>query len=257
LIPIGTRLSAGGSTPEWIASTFDIENHDQIRNTTYIVRNEFAKKVFDGTVPPHNAYHFGLWNVVDPTEFGRLEYVWQRYKGIPWKGENIQNATPRKVTDRAISVMRSQSHKRVIVHYLRPHSPYYARALREERDLLEHEMNPFDHLKQTGDRETVYNNYLSELRWVLTDIGILLQNVDADKVVITADHGEAFGEFGGYGHGPGSLHPHVRKVPWVETTAVDQGNYTPPSDDTPRNVATGHETEDNVDEALEALGYKM
>jgi len=205
----------------------------------------------------HNAYHFGSWDVVDPTDFGRLEYVWQHYDGIPWKGENIQNATPRKVTDRGIDVMRSESHNRVIVHYLRPHSPYYAYALREKRDLREHEMSPFKYLKETGDRESVYDAYLDELRWVLTDIGVLLQNTDVNKVVISADHGEAFGELGGYGHNPGSLNPYVRKVPWVETTAIDSGEYIPPADETPKNVATGNETDGNIDEALEALGYKM
>lgn len=254
---INRRLSAGGSTPEWIASTFSTDDKEEIQDTAYIVRNEFAKKVFDGTVPSHNGYNFGLWDVVSPTDFGHLEYVWQHYDGRPWKGEKIENSTPRKVTDRVIKVMREESHDRVIAHYLRPHSPYYAQALREDRDLAPYELSPFEYLKRTGDRETVYDRYMTELKWVLNEVRLLLHNVDAKRVIISADHGEAFGELGGYGHGPGSLHPHVRTVPWVETTAIDHSEHMPKSDDVQRNVAAGGDTNEAVDDALEALGYKM
>lgn len=40
--------------------------------------------------------------------------------------------------------------------------------------------------------------------------------------MITADHGDLFGEFGQYGHPEGFVHPNLNQVPWVETTATDE-----------------------------------
>ena len=81
-------------------------------------------------------------------------------------------------------------------------------------------------------------------------MAILLKNVDARTVAISADHGEAFGEYWEYGHHIGSLHPKVRTVPWVETTATDEGTYTP-SIDPPSQTSTGR----SVEAQLESLGY--
>ena len=52
---------------------------------------------------------------------------------------------------------------------------------------------------------------MNDFYYVLNDIGILLDNLDAERVVITADHGEAFGEYGILGHKLGSLHPRSTK----------------------------------------------
>jgi len=86
------------------------------------------------------------------------------------------------------------------------------------------------------------------LQWVLDDVKLLLENIDAKRVVISADHGEAFGEFGVYRHHAGSLHPKIRWVPWVETTANDNGTYEPGFDSDKADTRS-------VDEALKALGY--
>lgn len=51
----------------------------------------------------------------------------------------------------------------------------------------------------------MWNRYLDELQWALSSIEILLRNIDAEKVVISADYGEAFGEYGIIGHLSGSL----------------------------------------------------
>ena len=65
---------------------------------------------------------------------------------------------------------------------------------------------------------------------MLDTVEELLQNVDAEEVVVTADHGDAFGEYGVYSHPMGVPHPHVRRVPWARTTAEDIGEYTPRPD---------------------------
>ena len=93
---------------------------------------------------------------------------------------------------------------------------------------------------------------MNDLRFVLDDIEILLNNLEADKVVITTDHGEAFGEYGVLGHKLGSLHPQIRKVPWVVTSAADNGTHEPTVEE-PDNKKMSRE---KLDDQLEALGYK-
>ncbi|ELZ04979.1 hypothetical protein C481_03482 [Natrialba asiatica DSM 12278] len=96
-------------------------------------------------------------------------------------------------------------------------------------------------------REAVWSQYISELESVIDSVGTLLENFDADRVVITSDHGEAFGEWLGYKHRGGTIHPHVRRVPWAVTTATDTHTYAPELD--------LKETEMEREKMLEALGY--
>jgi hypothetical protein len=88
------------------------------------------------------------------------------------------------------------------------------------------------------------------LEYVLDDVALLLENMDAETVVISADHGNALGEFGFYGHPPHSPLPSVRRVPWVETTATDSGDYEP-TQEADGEVPTGEE----VESRLKDLGY--
>ncbi|WP_324665347.1 alkaline phosphatase family protein [Haloarcula sediminis] len=98
-------------------------------------------------------------------------------------------------------------------------------------------------------RAEMWDAYLATLRYVLDDVALLLENVDAERVAITADHGEAFGEWGFYWHTVGCPHPAVRRVPWVGTTATDEGTYDP--------VVTP-ETDEGFDrqQHLRDLGYR-
>jgi len=85
---------------------------------------------------------------------------------------------------------------------------------------------------------------------VLDAVEELLRNVDAEEVVITAGHGDAFGEYGVYSHPAGVPHPHVRRVPWARTTTEDSGEYTPSLGN------RGPGTLDRaVDDQLQKLGY--
>ncbi|TKX74502.1 hypothetical protein EXE46_09090 [Halorubrum sp. GN11_10-6_MGM] len=79
---------------------------------------------------------------------------------------------------------------------------------------------------------------------------LLLDNIDAERVVITADHGEAFGEYGFYWHKVACPLPIVRQVPWIETTAEDTGGYEPDGWD-----KSEKKNETCINERLKALGY--
>lgn len=252
---IGELVSVGASSPEWIARTFTEEYVDQIAETAYLSCNGSAEAVLETDAPatdPGYLAHRLLkrFEYVDANQLGRLEKLW-RYEPPGEAGSygHVDGATPpRYLTERAIDVGRTHSFDRMILHYHQPHNPYAAKAMEENRDLFEYEthfrLNP----------EKAWESYLADLRYVLDDVELLLDNIDADRVVISADHGEAFGEYGIYGHPIGSLHPHVRKVPWALTTASDERTHSP---ETPRPSESKEASDQDVDETLEALGYKF
>jgi hypothetical protein len=263
---VGRIWSLGGSSPEWIAHTFDRGHSDTLVDTAYLNVNAWAERILEDGLDSENPhldhsglkklYRYGRWNVVDHTEIGMVEHVWKQVeRGHGAWAEVIPDeylhgrAPPRYLTDAAIRVGRDHDFERLILHYTQPHAPYIATAMEEGRDLHEHEREPFDYARRTGDRSTVYARYLDELRFVLDDVELLLENLDANRVVISSDHGEAFGEYGTYGHHAGSLNPYIRYVPWGVTTARDTGSHEPQ-----RRAAKTESA--SVEQALEALGYK-
>lgn len=166
-------------------------------------------------------------------------------------GDDVGHVTPDKVTDRAIDVAREYDPERLIVHYSQPHEPYAARVRRDGTTELEPwEESPFDYFIEGGSFDRVWESYLDNLRYVLDSVELLLKNLDAAKTMISADHGEAFGEWGFYAHQICAPVPEVRCVPWTEVNATDSGTYEPSFE------PTGCVTQ-TAEEQLEALGYKM
>lgn len=262
---IGRIVSVGSSSPEWIAATFRKQWREEIAETAYLASNGYAQVILEDrgsinentpdelnvSLPDQFQWKGTDWSFVDSNRLGKLEHIW-RYEPKNRKGSigHIEgDSPPRYVTDRGIDVMRNQEYERVILHYNQPHSPYVSNALKENRGLEEFERDPFGYMVKTGDRETVFNSYLDDLRYVLDEVRLLLDNIDARKVVISADHGEAFGEYGDHGHLVGTLHPKVRMVPWAVTSAQDSGEYSPKFEPLEANQR-------NIKDTLEALGYK-
>ncbi len=254
---IDTVTSVGGSTFEWTARTFDKQHINQIKDTVLINGQNSVYQVLGEKQQQTNEKHLlfralRFYPTVEITELKKHEPVF-KYKR--WGGQGPTNLTaktpPRYVTERAIETSRQNNHDRLIIHYLQPHSPWVANALKEDRDLNEYEDDWWGYLTKTGDVETVWQSYLDDLRYVLDDIELLLENIAAEKVVISADHGEAFGEYGILGHKIGSIHPKIRKVPWVVTTGEDTQSYTPDTEEPTISDVSREE----LNRQLRALGY--
>lgn len=241
--------SVGSQSAEWIANTFKEERIDEVANTTYIASNGYSESVLTNhDYPPRNntiPADFSSWSVVEDRDFASIEKVWKEYHD-----EIYRVVLPKTITDHAIRAARERPTDRLVVHYLQPHRPYIGAAYREGREPTELERKGYE-LLETGDadRENVYRLYMETLRWVLDEVEELLHNMDAEKVVITADHGEAFGEGFAYGHPEGFLHPTVRKVPWVETSATDERSREPDIEG-----VSGISVE--VEDHLRDLGYR-
>jgi hypothetical protein len=76
------------------------------------------------------------------------------------------------------------------------------------------ELDPADVMKN-GTQEAALGLYEENLRIVLEDIADLVDELDG-KVVVTADHGEAFGEEGVWEHHIETHIPPLIEVPWLE-----------------------------------------
>jgi hypothetical protein len=242
--------SVGSASHEWICKTFTNEYRAEIADTALITTNPFIPQTFDDRVFPPKAYAIPLmwanWDVVEKSTFKSFLQIhrhdYEDYFSAP---------PPEIVTDHAIKMGRQMDSGRMVLHYFQPHTPYISRAFREKRPVTSVEQDPWEAL-QNGETTTeeVWEMYMDNLRFVLDSIETLLKNVDAEKVVITADHGDLFGEMGVYGHPEGFVHPDLKRVPWATATATDTGEHTPDVD-----AARQTETDQDVEERLAQLGY--
>lgn len=243
---VESRWSVGSHSHEWLAKTFNSDHRDEIGNTAYVTGNGHTHQTFvEREFPPDEIVPFcrPQWNVANKADFQHLEMLWETAH------EGDLGVPPRAITDRTIEVHREDDPDRLIAHYMQPHIPYIAGALGGDREPSKVEAKGWKCLEDgTAERNEIWELYEENLRLVLEEVELLLENVEADKVCITADHGNAFGEYTVYGHPEGFPLPSIKKVPWVRTTAVDRETYEPSGE------YTGDESTD-IEEHLRALGY--
>lgn len=222
--------SLAACTWNWLPRTLEETPNEILQNTIYVCANPFSDEF------------------CTDDQFHTLDEVW-RYAWDDTKGTVL----PRAVTDRAITHGRSSDADRLLVHYLQPHVPFLVDdSLSISQNNFDFEttsaMDDWDRVaKGELSRPTAISWYRETLTQVLEEVDLLLSNANANRAVITADHGEAFGEWGIYGH-PNVPHPSLIHVPWVETTATDHETHTPNDYETDIDRST-------VEKRLYELGY--
>jgi len=167
--------SLASTSTTWMERNFTDEYSSEVQNTCYVTANPFSN------------------NHVDEAQFGDVDEVWQ----YAWD-DDLGTVPARSVTDRTISMARSRDCGRLIAHYMQPHFPSVPEPLDSSMDLdsfASHWDSVWDRLC-SGDiaEDVVWESYRANLMYVLDDITLLLKNIDAEKVVISADHGNAIGE---------------------------------------------------------------
>lgn len=224
----GSIRSVASSTTEWLPRTFD-----RYRKCAYITANVNTGVVFPGGVPVTH-----------------LDEVW-RYA---WDND-VGTVPPRPVTDAAIRYGRDSDPERMIVHYMQPHHPFIGRPLgdrgtsKQGTRFRKETPTVWERLEAGElDRATVWGAYADNVRLVLDDVALLRENLDADRMIISSDHGNAIGEYGQYGHKPGLGLSALVSVPWYPTTARDTHTHDP----------TTHQEIKPMDahDQLAALGYR-
>lgn len=187
---------------------------DQIWTVPYIsgavpinsmIDEETAKDndLYQGYVPSNY-----LVNIVDVWDTG-------------WDDE-LNVTPPEKVTEAGLDRENSSE---MVVHYFQPHAPYIG----DEKETGLDDVEPFSTKTEPADKiiwdkiksgeisdDRLKRLYEDNLRRALESVTTLVSETSYDKVVITADHGEALGELGVYAHPEHLDHPKVRVVPWVD-----------------------------------------
>jgi hypothetical protein len=229
---IKTVDSVGTATLHWMEQTFPNVNETTLKNTVYVCGNPFSG------------------HLLDDNQFTSLEEVWK----WGWSDEE-GTVPPRPVTDAAISTARERSLDRLLVHYMQPHAPFLGSEHSPTLSLENFNgsgSRPLDdwELIEMGERteSEVWEDYKENLRRALDDVEILRDNVDAKKMIITADHGNAVGEYGLYGHPGGVSVPALYEVPWCETEATDSQTHEP-------DPILTDSIEQDREGQLRALGY--
>jgi hypothetical protein len=218
-----------------MSSNFIPEYSEEMENTIYVCGN------------PHSRNH------LDEGDFSFLDEVWE----YAWDDQS-GTVHPRPITDRAIQAGRERDDEKLIIHYMQPHVPFIANdnspGLNKDNFGGDHWKAASDDwaLLQQGERtlEEVWEDYQQNLRLVLDDLEILINNIDSDSLVISSDHGNAIGECGMTGHPTNVPHPALSTVPWIELETKDSGNHSP-SDYRRQEEATTEE----VEQRLNSLGY--
>lgn len=228
---VQSRRSVASCSRLWMDRNFSEKYSKEMAETVHVTGN------------PYSADH------LDDGWFHQLDEVWK----YAWD-KDLGTVPCRPITDRAIDINRKHSTKRAIIHYLQPHFPSIPDPLGSEINIEtfgEGWDSVWDRLQQGEvDKETVWESYRENLKYVLDDVKLLLNNIDADKIVITADHANAFGEWDQYGHPPHIPISTLREVPWVEVSGVDTNQYEPSVKSSDKSVS-----EDTVEERLNDLGY--
>lgn len=248
---VGEMWSVASGSMEWACKTFVTDYEDELSDTVYLGANGYVQQVlYEGEYAPPVASPVG-WPRENTVSADDLREVRNLHKLRAQ--DDLRVVPPDEVTDAAIYAGREWDADRYILHYNQPHIPWLTEALAEGRPITDREYYPWRYLRSGEmDYDDAWERYLDNLRLALDSVETLLENFDADTVAISADHGEAFGEWRVHGHPTGHVHPSVKKVPWVTTNGSDTRSYEP------RELQSEEKyrmSDSEVTKQLEDLGY--
>jgi len=223
--------SVASTTKKWIPRTFRDAPSQLAKNTHYVTCTGFADKT------------------LDETELHAIDHVWE-YAQDP----EYNLTRPEAVTDAAIDAIWNSSAERIVVHYVQPHAPFlHCIGKYNSRGRGKHSTQNVWHGLKEGqfDKDSVWEDYGKNLLRGLDEVQTVVENTDG-KIAITSDHGNAFGEWGVYGHPGYAPIKSIRKVPWVELSGLGKREYQIEG----KEAMTTNTESRSVDDQLAALGYR-
>jgi len=206
------RFSRGSSTSEFLKENF---SGRKFSDTIYITSNP-------------------LVNYFVPDSFFKIISVWRE----GWHDE-YGTVLPETVVENTLKVDKEFPNKRLIIHFMQPHYPYIGKRSREnigyhdgilshflfqdskDSKKAKHTTQLVWNLLKNGkiDKKTVLEAYEENLQIVLEHTESLIK-ILTGKTIITADHGNLFGErmlpffIKEYGHPRATYKENLIKVPW-------------------------------------------
>lgn len=245
------RYSVGSASIHWIQETFSEDHRAEWENAAYVTANPFSGKEPD-RMPE-------LDNDVYPLEDRNLCYLDEVWQDAWPMSDELPTVDPAVLTDRAFWAYQNTGCDRLVVHYMQPHIPFKKRPeWFGDWGGTKHFGEPGGEGKDTWlkvrdnelPKDEVWNAYAANLEWVLREVRRWYAETDA-RILITADHGNAIGEFGQYSHPPFSANPYLRKVPWTIIEGVGDGEVASSAREPPQSTS-----ETAVEKQLDALGYR-
>lgn len=207
--------------------------------------DRWLRKTFSGD---HGRVAYITGNPFGPVVEDRVGYY--HLEGVRETDLGVETAPPRRLAAHAAAVWQRRGGlgiDTVVVHFMQPHVPFRSRPewFAGYRESDEWGACEWRGVASVG-RDAWMTAYHDNLQWVLKDgVEYLQERVNA-TVALTADHGNAAGEWGLYGHPRGVAVPAVRKVPWV--TVEGEAVKAVEADPAPAGAV-------NRDAQLAALGY--
>ena len=247
---LDSRLSRGSNTGEFFEENFTGTRH---HDTVYVTANPVPR--------------VEKWCSVDIDEvFHAVVDVWEDN----WD-EAVNTVRPEPVADAIRRAHADYPDKRIIGHFIQPHQPFIGPTGRkiDERGMRAVDVisgDDGDGCKKVWDQvedgdlsvERARRAYAENLELVFPQVDDLCETIP-EKTVVTADHGNMFGEFAWpfpvrtYGH-PGGVHARkLIKVPWLETGFETRREVT--SERPRERTETDTERDERLDR-LEHLGYR-
>lgn len=237
------RQTVQSGTPGFLAETFSgKEFHDLV----YVTGNPYVDIKL-----PRKTFH-------------AVESVWKDY----WD-DALQTIHPETMAEVTIEATKKYPDKRIISHFLQPHTPFIGEISLGERDTFAirekalgdddartRQRTPFE-LLDAGKvtHRQVWEAYKSNLELAWPAVNRLLAELPG-LTAVTSDHGNAMGERAWpfpirvYGHPLGIMIPALTNVPWLTST---NGSRKKISSEPPRKADM--EIDASISERLKTLGY--
>lgn len=195
--------SAGSCTIEWVSQTF----------------TEFYPDILYISSVPFVAFNYrpkvhGDFRPMD--HFGLVRDLW-----MDKFDDHLQTVPPVEVVRAAQEIRQRAPNRRVVAHFIQPHPPMigqppftlfdWNRVTHQSTDVFP----SYEEIWKKGYAHWLRKAYEANLKLVLNYVERLVRDWKG-KAVVTADHGEGFGEEGVYGHPQGVNVRALREVPWLE-----------------------------------------
>lgn len=244
-----SRVSIGSSSLEFIEENFSGRT---LHDTVYVTANPYVTEIED------DVFH-AVISLLDEWD------------------EEFQTVMPEKVVEATMDAHKKYPEKRLIIHFMQPHIPYIG----EKGQKLEEEIQNYSNVKgwtknidETDEsdgikiikspliegiditEEDLFEAYKETLGIVLKHTQKLVETLDG-KTIVTADHGELFGERIFPLHGKKYGHPTYLRtaelclVPWLIIDSDSRRNIV--SDEPVNNRQPDIQ---DLERKLHALGYK-
>lgn len=238
----------GRLEPQYVRSSSTIEFLKR-----YLDQRDLSDTVYVTANPQH---HRKSERGFIATQFCEVIDVWQE---DGWD-ESVRTVRPETVAAAAERALDRYPNKRLVVHFLQPHYPYLGPTGQEHFD--NDSLDFFNRVLRGEidvDDETLRQAYRENLEVTLPSVERLLDSLGG-KTVVSADHGEMFGErafplpMREYGHPTGIYTDELTRVPWLVHDTGPRREITASSPTTATDDAEDVAS-DVVQERLRDLGY--